>query len=227
MPQIRMKSSEHLPDAELVKNIVDGQSSLFEILIRRNNPVLYKVGRSYNYTHHDVEDLMQETYVAAFINLSKFEGRSSFKTWLVRIMINQCLARMQRYSFRNEKADETKMNDNQMPMFVTRNVNDTGKKVSNKELNYIIENSIASLPVDYRMVFSLREITGLSIAETSEALDISEANVKVRLTRAKSMLRQSIEKMYTPEDIFEFNLIYCDKMVARVMGQINKLCQPG
>jgi RNA polymerase sigma factor (sigma-70 family) len=220
-----MKSSEHLSDTELVKNIVEGQSSLFEILIRRNNPVLYKVGRSYNYIHHDVEDLMQETYVTAFINLSKFENRSSFKTWLVRIMINQCLAKMQRYSFRNEKTDETLMNDNQMPMFTTGNTDDTGKKVSNKELNHIIEHSIAGLPIDYRMVFSLREITGLSVAETSEALDISEANVKVRLTRAKSMLRNSIEKMYSPEDIFEFNLVYCDKMVARVMSQINKLCQ--
>jgi RNA polymerase sigma-70 factor (ECF subfamily) len=73
------------------------------------------------------------------------------------------------------------------------------------------------------MVFSLRELNGMSTAETAETLDISETNVKVRLNRAKQMLREKVEKMYTPEDIFEFNLIYCDKIVSGVMKAISKL----
>lgn len=72
------------------------------------------------------------------------------------------------------------------------------------------------------MVFSLREINGLNVLETAEALSISETNVKVRLNRAKTMLRKEIEKSYTTEDIFEFNLIYCDAMVNRVMNNIKK-----
>jgi RNA polymerase sigma-70 factor (ECF subfamily) len=70
------------------------------------------------------------------------------------------------------------------------------------------------------MVFSLRELNGMNVAETADALSISEVNVKVRLNRAKSMLRKEIEKIYSPEDIFEFNLIYCNAIVDNVMKAI-------
>jgi len=83
-----------------------------------------------------------------------------------------------------------------------------------------LENAINKIPEDYRIVFTLRELNGLSISETTEALQITESNVKVRLNRAKKLLRTEIEKMYAPEDIFEFNLIYCDRMVQNVMNQI-------
>jgi RNA polymerase sigma-70 factor (ECF subfamily) len=221
-----MKAFEKLSDIELIEQIIKGDASLFEILIRRNNPVLYKTGRSYNFTHHDVEDLMQETYINAFLNLSKFENKSSFRTWLIRIMINQCLAKMQRSAFKNEKAGESITNEKITPMFSTTNSSDTAMKISNKELNQILEESITRLPIDYRIVFSLREINGLSVAETSEALNITESNVKVRLNRAKNMLRNDLEKLYSREDIFEFNLVYCDKVVARVMDQITNICKP-
>jgi RNA polymerase sigma-70 factor (ECF subfamily) len=73
------------------------------------------------------------------------------------------------------------------------------------------------------MVFSLREISGLTVEETAEVLNISEGNVKVRLNRAKTMLRKEVEKLYTAEDIFEFNIIYCDAMVNKVMSKLNEM----
>jgi RNA polymerase sigma-70 factor (ECF subfamily) len=73
------------------------------------------------------------------------------------------------------------------------------------------------------MVFSLRELNGMSTSETAEALDISETNVKARLNRAKQMLREKVEKMYTVQDIFEFNLVYCNRVVEGVMKEIGKL----
>jgi RNA polymerase sigma-70 factor (ECF subfamily) len=93
----------------------------------------------------------------------------------------------------------------------------------NKELGKILEKSILALPEKYKIVFTLRELNELSIAETSEALSISAGNVKARLSRAKSMLRSEIEKMYSREEIFDFNLIYCDGMVDRVMNAIENL----
>lgn len=60
----------------------------------------------------------------------------------------------------------------------------------------------------------------MNVIETADALNISESNVKVRLNRAKSMLRKEVEKSYSPEDIFEFNLMYCDGMVRRVMKHL-------
>lgn len=76
--------------------------------------------------------------------------------------------------------------------------------------------------MDYRLVFTLREVNGLNVAETADALNISETNVKVRLNRAKTMLRKEVEKSYSAEDIFEFNLVYCDAMVQRVINKIKE-----
>ncbi len=212
-----MASSEQYTDSQIIENILSGEKAVFEILIRRNNSFLYKAGRSYNYNHEDTQDLMQETFIDAYKNLSGFKNRSSFKTWIIKIMLNHCYRKKQRFSFKNEIQKE--INDNSEPMFSNAN-NDTGKIVVNRELNFVIENALQLVPLDYRMVFSLREINGLNVAETAEALEISEANVKVRLHRAKAMLRKEIEKSYLAEEIFEFNLIYCDAMVNTVMKKI-------
>jgi RNA polymerase sigma-70 factor (ECF subfamily) len=215
-----MTSFEQYTDLQIIENILGGEIALFEILIRRNNPFLYKAGRTYNYNHEDTQDLMQETFIDAYKNLSKFENRSSFKTWIIKIMLNHCFRKRQKFSFKNEIVKE--INDNSEPMF-TNSHSDTNKVVVNRELSYVIENALGTVPFDYRIVFSLREINGLNVAETAEALDISEANVKVRLNRAKAMLKKEIEKSYAAEDIFEFNLIYCSAMVDKVMKKIKEI----
>jgi RNA polymerase sigma factor (sigma-70 family) len=211
-------NSAQYSDIEVIQKILDGELALFEILIRRYNSFLYKTGRSYNYNHDDTLDLMQDTFVNAYTNLSKFENRSSFKTWIIRIMLNNCYRKQQKFSFKNEVA--TEMNDQSIPLFSSNHQSDTNKTVVNSELRSVIENALKQVPIDYRLVFTLREINGLNVLETAEALNISEANVKVRLNRVKTMLRKEIEKSYTAEDIFEFNLIYCDTMVNRVMNKI-------
>ncbi|HEV8273786.1 MAG TPA: sigma-70 family RNA polymerase sigma factor [Chitinophagaceae bacterium] len=217
-----LKHADMISEIELINRIRKGERELFEILIRRNNPYLYKLGMSYGYKHEDVEDLMQETFIAAYLNLEKFEARSSFKTWITRIMLNQCYQKAQKLSFKFEKANDI-LNEKTTPMFESNQSTDTYRSVLNNELSNIIGSALTSIPLEYRMVFSLRELNGMSTAETAETLDISETNVKVRLNRAKHMLREKVERMYTPEDIFEFNLIYCDKIVDEVMKSINKL----
>lgn len=217
-----MAGFEEYTDTQVIENILNGQTALFEILIRRNNPFLYKAGRSYNYNHEDTQDLMQETFIDAYKSLSRFENRSSFKTWIIKIMLNHCYRKKQKFSYKNEIAKD--INENSKPMF-SNSHNDSGKVVTNRELNYVIENALQQVPLDYRMVFSLREMSGLNIAETAETLNISEANVKVRLNRAKTMLRKEIEKSYSAEDIFDFNLVYCDAIVHRVMNKIKETNQ--
>lgn len=162
---------------------------------------------------------MQEAYVNAFFNLKKFENRSSFKTWFTRIMLNLCYQKKQKLSYKNEIIGDDIQNEKSNIMFHHSSNNE--KITVNKELGHVLENAIHQIPEDYRMVFTLRELNGLSVAETAETLDITESNVKVRLNRAKTMLQKEIKKMYSPEEIFEFNLIYCDAMVEKVMSKIN------
>jgi RNA polymerase sigma-70 factor (ECF subfamily) len=206
---------------EIIQKINEGEVRLYEILIRRYNPFLYKIGRSYRYNHQDTEDLMQDAYVNAFFNLKKFENRSSFKTWFTRIMLNLCFQKKQKLSFKNEIITDEIKNEKSDIMFHHSTNNE--KITVNKELGHIIENAIHQIPEDYRIVFTLRELNGLSVAETAEALDISESNVKVRMNRAKGMLQKEIKKMYSADEIFEFNLIYCDAMVEKVMNRIADL----
>lgn len=82
-----MTQVETLTDVEVIERILKGEKALYELIIRRYNPYLYKIGRSYNYSHEDTQDLMQDTYIDAYKNLYKFEGRSGFKTWIMRIRV--------------------------------------------------------------------------------------------------------------------------------------------
>lgn len=211
---------EQLTDLEVVERVINGEKSLYELIIRRYNPYLYKVGRSYNYNHDGTQDLMQDTFVDAYKNLDQFRGHSDFKTWLIRIMLNNCYRKKQKLSFKSEIAQE--VYDNSIPMFMN-SMNDTDKIIQNRELGYVIENALSEIPTDYRMVFSLREINGLSVAETAELLQISEANVKTRLNRSKAMLREKIQQSYSAAELYEFNLVYCNAIVKNVMKIINEL----
>ncbi|MGC4235048.1 MAG: sigma-70 family RNA polymerase sigma factor [Niabella sp.] len=215
-----MVYSQKLSEAEIIGRIINGEKSLYEIIVRRFNPCLYKVGRSYNYNHQDTQDLMQETFIDAYKNLLQFEGRADFKTWIIRIMMNNCYRKRKKSGFKNEMMQD--VNDYSAPMFAHTN-NDTDKVVQNHELGHIIENALGKIPFDYRMVFLLREVNGLNVAATASLLGISEANVKVRLNRAKTMLRSEIERTYSASELFEFNLIYCDAIVEHVMKKINEL----
>ena len=213
------KQLAKFPDTEIIRRIISGQPELYEILIRRYNPYLYRIGRGYGFNHHDTEDAMQECYVSAYLNLAGFEERSSFKTWLVRIMLHQCYRTKNRSSYLQEVLSESQITESSTPVFTVQPLNREDTMI-NKELGYVLENALARIPEEYRMVFLLRELNGQSVAETAVSLNITEANVKVRLNRAKKMLSREVEKMYRPEDIYEFNLVYCDRIVERVMREI-------
>lgn len=221
-----MTTYQQLSEIEVIDRITDGDIALFEVLIRRYNPYLYKIGRSYGYNHQDVEDLMQDTFINAFESLGKLQNKIYFKTWLVRIMLNECYRKKHKASSKMELITDTFLFEKTKPMFSNNNNSDTERNVGNRELNKIIENAIENIPMDYRLVFTLRELNGMSVMESAKILNITETNVKVRLNRAKAMLRKQVEKMYSAEDIFQFNLIYCDKIVDGVMKQINSITNP-
>ncbi len=204
-------------DKFLISRVLSGETAYYEQIVRRYNNYLYKIGRSYGYGHSDTEDLMQDTYVAAYLHLKDFRNQASFKTWLARIMLHLCYHKRQKFSFKKEVAMSNCSDERTTPLFTDQSAADTGKTVINDELNHALEAAIQQIPYNYRMVFTLRELNGLNVIETAEALNISESNVKTRLNRAKKMLQNELQSIYAQEDLFEFNLIYCDGMVKRVM----------
>ena len=215
-------NTQQFSDTDIVSAVLSGNKGMFEILIRRYNPYLYKIGRTYGFNHQDTEDLMQETLISSYLNLRQFAERSSFKTWLVKIMLNQCYHKAHKHSYQKEQPTAL-FPDKSSFMFVQNNHSDSSKAIINRELNKVIEECLQALPQNYRTVFALRELTGLSIAETSDLMQITPSNVKVLLSRARAMLRTRIEKTYSPEEIYEFNLIYCDRIVNNVMKKVDEL----
>ena len=207
--------SEMLTDGNVIEKIIEGDTAIFEILIRRYNQALYKIGRMYGFNHQDTEDLMQDTHVSAYMQLAAFENRSSYKTWISRIMINKCIYKLKYGYSRKEISSELKEESTSANL-------QTEQSMLNRELSTVLEKSLDSIPLIYRSVFVLREIEGYSVAETAELTGITGVNVKVRLNRAKSLLQKQLEQFYSSGDIYSFNLIYCDKMVERVFAALNK-----
>jgi RNA polymerase sigma factor (sigma-70 family) len=206
-------------EEEIIRKILEGETALFELLIRRHNALLYRIGRSHGFGHEDTKDLLQETHIAAYRNLQKFESRSSYKTWVARIMVNKCLYKMKYGSYKYEVLHDA-MDENAQPMFAKKSDNEN---VLNKELSQILERSLESIPLNYRTVFILREVEGFNVAETAALLNLTEVNVKVRLSRAKTMLQEQLEKNYSRAQLYDFNLIYCDEVVHNVMAAIEQL----
>lgn len=208
-------SHSNMDDPEIISLVLSGKTDCYEKIIRKYNRYLYKIGKSYGFNHNDIEDLMQETYYNVFVNLEKFENRSSFKTWIVRIMLNNCFHKMQKFKQR-ELIKNDMLSDNSV-WGVSENNEQTRDEVQNEELKEILERAIHRIPENYRIVFTLRELNGMSVRETSDALNISEGNVKTRLSRSKALLQKEIKKAYSTEEIFELNLVYCDRITAKGM----------
>lgn len=210
-------------DEEVIRRVLEGEAVFFEILIRRYNPVLYKIAKSYGFNHADAEDLMQDTHVTAFQQLGQFGHRAAYKTWLSKIMINKCLYKLRYGYFRYESPDSERISEEVVPAITLLSVTATEKEVLNRELSRSLEWSLQQIPLSYRSVFVLREVEGFSVAETAELLAITPVNVKVRLNRAKALLQKQLEQLYTSAELYEFNLVYCDAIVARVFERIKRV----
>jgi RNA polymerase sigma-70 factor (ECF subfamily) len=176
------------------------------------------VGMSIINDDAEVEDIMQVTYINAWENLEKFAFKASFPTWLTRILINESLLRLKK------RRRSINMNDDIMDKEIYQQqatmVRTPVGQMLNAELKVILEEAIHNLPDKYRTVFIMREIESMNVADTQQCLDLSEANVKVRLNRAKALLKESLSGYYKKEDILHFHLSRCDQMIERVMSQI-------
>ena len=204
-----------LPDSVLVARILAGEKHLFEVFMKKYNTRLYRISMAIIHDDDDAEDMMQAAYIKAYENLARFEGRSNFLTWLTRIAINEGLMRLKKQKKKVPIDSEIL----EIPV-------DQGHPMSamiNTELKEILEKAVAQLPSKYRMVFMMREIEGMSTTETTECLELSEANVKVRLNRAKEMLREKLTHYVQAEDLYSFHLNRCDRIRKNVMLAVSGL----
>jgi RNA polymerase sigma-70 factor, ECF subfamily len=211
-------ASSTMSDAQVITRVCAGERALFEILMRRYNQRVYRTVRAIVRNEGDVEDVMQQTYVNAFLHLHQFEERSQFSTWLTRIALNEAFARLRR-SHAGHAAlaavDEGPHLKAAQP--------DPERQAYARELRALIEQAINALPERYRLVFMLREIEGLSTSETSEGLGVGNDVIKTRLYRARAMLQRYVAERLGDEGgagIYRFLVPRCNRVVTAVFNRI-------
>jgi RNA polymerase sigma-70 factor, ECF subfamily len=208
-----------LTDEAIARRVLEGEPELYEILIRRHNQRLYRIARSILRDESEAEDVMQDAYLRAYAHLEQFEGRASFITWISRIAMNEALARLRR-NVRFVEWDETMNEDrgNGSPAPKTPE-----EELSRRELFFILNEAMDSIPVSYRLIFVLRQVEGLSTEEVAEISGISSDNVKARFHRAKVALRKAIDRRIGRHalDLYAFHLTRCDRIVASVLGRLH------
>ena len=212
-----------LSDEEVVARVVEGETPLFELLMRRYNQRVYRVARGILRDDAEAEDVMQDAYVRAYQNLAKFEGRAKFSTWLVRIAVHECLARVQRRS-RLQSIEEEPEGVGNMSVLVS-NRPDPERSAANGQTGAFLEAAIFALPESYRTVLMMRDVEEMSTAETADCLNITEENVKTRLHRAHAMLRRDLfaRAGAVRASAFTFGRERCARLVARVLQRISQI----
>ena len=208
-----------LTDEEVVASVLDGNTALFEILMRRHNERIYRAARAILRDDTEAEDVMQQTYVNAYAHLRQFHGRAQFSTWLTRIAVNEALSRVRR----NQNylcVDEDTIDSE---CFADRvDPSNPEQQAAAGELRIVLERAIDRLADGTREVFMLREVEGMSTAEVAAALDVSEDVVKTRLSRARAAIRRDLTKRSGASalEVFRFYTPRCDRVVAGVLSHI-------
>jgi RNA polymerase sigma-70 factor (ECF subfamily) len=220
LPNVTLLAADaKLTDDLIISRILLGKRDYYEVLVRRYNSLLYKTARGILSKEEDIEDIMQEAYIRGFEKLHQFRKESRFSTWLGRIVINcalQHLNSLKKKSYVSLDSLQLEEGENLMDESI-----EEGNPQVGENLKKVLESAIGHLPSKYRVVFILREVEQISVADTAAILEISEENVKIRLHRAKNMLKDMLKTEGESLDLFHFHASRCAHIASRVMTHIN------
>jgi RNA polymerase sigma-70 factor (ECF subfamily) len=191
--------------------------------MKSNNRRLYRLARGILRNDSEAEDVVQETYVRAFTHLDSFNGDSSLSTWLSRIAINEALGRLRRQrpgvEFSSLPQETLEAQIIQFPLSAPL---DPEKTMAQREIQHVVEHAIDELPEAFRLVFITRVVEGMNVEETAELLGLRPETVKTRLHRARTMLRDNVERKIGPVvmDAFPFAGRRCERLTETVLQRL-------
>jgi RNA polymerase sigma-70 factor, ECF subfamily len=192
--------ASEIPDAELVRRAQAGDLDAFEALTARHEQRVYSLAMRMLRHEQDAEDVTQQTFLSALENLGGFRGEASFSTWLLRIASHAALKVIRKrkglHTVSLEDATEGSEHVDSVPHpeFIADWRQSPEQLVKRNETRRLLDEALHTLDEKHRVVFLLRDVEGLSIKETAEALGLSEANTKVRLLRARLQLREELTR---------------------------------
>jgi RNA polymerase sigma-70 factor (ECF subfamily) len=210
-------------DAELVERARARDEAAIRAIMQANNRRLYRMARGILRNDGEAEDVVQETYVRAFTHLDSFRGDSSLATWLARIAMNEALGRLRRL---RPNVEWTTLPpgtlEAQIIQFPLSATSDPEKTMAQREIQQVVEHAIDDLPEAFRIVFITRVIEGMNVEETAEILGLKPETVKTRLHRARTMLRDNVEKKIGPVvmEAFPFAGKRCERLTDAVLKRL-------
>ncbi|PYX96750.1 MAG: RNA polymerase sigma factor [Acidobacteria bacterium] len=209
-------------DQEIVSRVLAGETALYELIMRRYNQRLYRAVRAILRDENETEDVMQDAYVRAYQHLNQFAGRSQFSTWLTRIAVHEAFARLRQRGHMTQLDEVSLEADTSMLYSKSENPEQYASKA---ELGKLLEEAILNLPEQFRSVVMLRDVEEMCTAETADALEISQENVKTRLHRGHALLRKELLARVSSNasSAFPFMGERCDRVVVSVLQRINAL----
>ncbi len=179
--------AESLCDEQVVTRVLEGEVELFELLVRRHGARLYRAALFILRDGAEAEDAVQDTYLNAYSHLAQFAGRARFSTWLLHIAMNNAWERMRR----RKREIPTDIEDAKFQN-LRCSAPDPETYLRRRELSALVAAELALMPLQYRQVLLLRDVWGIDTREAARCMQISESNVKVRLHRARRVLRNQL-----------------------------------
>lgn len=215
-------------DAELAARARRGDGLAFELIMRRHNRRLFRLARSLVGRDHEAEDVLQEAYVRAYARLADLADGAALGAWLARIVANEALGRL-RAATRVVSLDAFRVRAEADGMEEPEHdrasdLPDPERLAASGELRRLLEAAVDALPAEFRTVFVLREVEGLSTAETAACLGLRPETVKTRLHRARRQLQERLtgEMLAVSAYLFEFQGRRCDRIVSRVLDRVRQ-----
>ena len=214
-------------DERLVASALQGEQSAFEALMRRHNRLLFRVARGVVSDDAEAQDVVQEAWLRVFTRLDEFQGSAALGTWMARIAINVALDVLRRRSRSVVLASQDldhEPSPEQMMSFSTPPAASPESVAARTELRAFLQSAIEGLPPIYRSVFMLRAVQEMSVDETAYCLQVSEAVVKTRYLRARSMLRDALGAQIDAhsDSVFAFAGERCDQVVRHVVAELQQ-----
>ncbi len=181
-----------------------GDFDAFELLVNRHERRLYSLAMRIVRQREEAEDVVQSAFLSALEHLSEFREESSFGTWVTTIVTHAALKVLRKRKGLDTTSleaatEEDDDGDIPHPEYIADWRDEPQRILEQRELQKVLDEAIESLSEKYRLVFLLRDIQELNVEETAKALGITEANVKVRLLRARLMLREKLTRLFGDE----------------------------
>ena len=208
----------------LTRRVAGGDRAAFEIIMRRYNRRLYRLARASLRDDAEAKDALQEAYLNAYRAIGSFRGEATLSTWLSRLVLNECGVRQRRSARRRDiiplVSSDTSRTETERVADVAEAPDRAAARI---QLRAILESKLGELPEALRVVFVLRSVEELSVAEAAQTLGIAEETVRVRHFRAKGMLREALAREIdlAETDLFEFGGAHCDGVVASVLARVS------